>query len=1036
MADQNRKSKPDQNDTSEIARNVPDNPNATICCVNNQSLTFVARSEGDFEVTKTFMDMDVPVDKPATLSTDNTFEFIRKFAEGGFGEVWQGSQNSLGRTIAIKRLRKEIYLETKHDLTTQRFYEESFLREAIVTARLEHPNIVPIYDFGLDRDGKPLIAMKLVNGKPWGELIKADRPKGIDDFLLIHLPILISVCQAVAFAHSKGILHRDLKPSQVMVGEFNEVLLMDWGLALVYDETHITKGSVKGAGMVTLATKETSGNPAGTIAFMAPEQTLEHGEELGPWTDIYLLGGMLYFLLTGFPPHHSPESSAAFLHAKMGYVEPPGELVKNRPIPLDLAEIAMKAMAPEKEDRLKTVHDLIFALERFLVSANHRKQSRDLIREAEEQFEEAGSSYARIGQSLALVERAVGLWSANPSGAPLKQKIYKSFTELALKNHDLIMARTQVEQMAESPEKTLLTAKVASTLRRNKIQNISLRIFMIFTIVALLGVSILSASLNESQARASAAQEESDKKAQETAKAGRRAEALVYFLVDDLSRELSTLYRLDLLDKIATQAMAYYESTNTENAEMTQDDLLNRAKLYRIVGDIRSLQGRLEPAKVAYQSAQESFSTLLSKNSQDPEIVQSVAELNFKQAQALIVGQEIVQGETALSAAKSSMIDLKAIFSKSGSSSDNSQNNINELEASMQQLEALLVYAKGQGGVALQRQKLAEQSLQGILVDSQTPDLLRKSLIRLSVKRSFFHRELGDLAEAESALKVGWQQLDLLISSGIRDAGINHLEAELLLENAWIDFLYGRLQSAEGGLVRAAAMTKTLVAQDALNFNWKETRANVLNLLGFVYAQNKKLALAEEASTEGLALLRTMVELEPKDLRRTLQLVGALHGGAEVQDRSGKTSQGLTYLKEAETLLTSLNQQESPFVLWNVWLCENHLLQSKLLASSNQLADSREQLVAAKERLAKLNEVDFFALKILPLEISLQEATLFAKLDNAGAGKPALEKALSEMPKSTALARVIKSKAQALEALGRNDAAAPLKAELGARLAQ
>lgn len=1040
MSDQKPRTQPNHNDTSELARNVPDNPNATICCVNNISLQFVARSDADFTVTDTTAELDLPEAKPASLNSDNTFEFERKFAEGGFGEVWQGAQNSLGRTIAIKRLRDEIYKDTQHDPTVQRYYEESFLREAIVTARLEHPNIVPIYDFGLDSTGKPLIAMKLVKGRPWGEMIKANRKLGVDDFMMIHLPILISVCQAVAFAHSKGILHRDLKPSQVMVGEFNEVLLMDWGLALVFDHSITPLETCKGAKAVKLTTRETSGNPAGTISFMAPEQTLEHGDGLGTWTDIYLLGGILYYLLTGFPPHHSPESSAAFLHAKMGYVEPPLELVKGKPIPLDLAEIAMKAMAPEKEDRLKTVHEFIVALERFLVSADHRKQSRDLVEQAEEKFEEAGSSYARIGQSMALVERAIGLWPANPSGAQLKQSIYKRFTELALKNNDLIMAKTQVEQMEESPEKTLLTAKVASTLRRSKIQSIALRTFMVFTIAALLGVSILSASLNESQARAYAAQEESDKKATETAQARQKAEDLVYFLVEDLSRELAGLYRLDLLDKIATEAMSYYDQSKTQNVELTKDDLRNRAELYKIIGDIRSLQGRLDPAKAAYISAQETYKTLLESQKNDFDLIRSSAEVEFKLAQTLILGQEIQKGQEVITTAKGFLLSLQKNPEWAKKKTSETADRVAELEASILQLEGMLFLSKGQSAVAVERQQKAETELLDLLSTSQNGVQLKKSLVKLYTRQSLFLRENGRYSAAEQSLKKGWDQLDQLLGSIQRDPSLTHLEAELNLEKATIDFNFGRLASAQSSLERALMMTQALLKQDDLNFNWKETHSRVLMLLATVAQLRGNGPLALNSAKEGLEIMQYMIEKEPKDIRRTTDLANMQSVYGLILAKTGQPTEAFKYAEDSRTLFQSLLSSEESLTIWGIMSAENSLREVRLRIEAKDYSGAAQLLAEVEKTFPLISTSDFYSAKLTQAETTYLGALLRARQSNAAFSRPALEQALQQLPSGfslvTAPSHLLKVQAEILDGLDRKPEAAKIREELNARLSK
>src|SRR5690606_27022124 len=146
-----------------------------------------------------------------------------------------GVQHTLNRVIAIKRVRDDIYDKAREHSRSSSYCEIGFRHEALTTGALDHPNIVPVYDFGEDENGRPILAMKLVRGKPWDVIMWDDYNDPTSEFLSKHLQIFISVAQAVAFAHSRGVVHRDIKPSQVMVGEFGEVVLMDWGLALVYD---------------------------------------------------------------------------------------------------------------------------------------------------------------------------------------------------------------------------------------------------------------------------------------------------------------------------------------------------------------------------------------------------------------------------------------------------------------------------------------------------------------------------------------------------------------------------------------------------------------------------------------------------------------------------------------------------------------------------------------------------------------------------------------------------------------------------------
>ncbi len=205
------------------------------------------------------------------LNPEIEYDTTKEIGRGGFGEVWEAVQTSLDRVVAVKRLRRDRVQRADVSKGYVRFMEDAFRREAMTTACLEHPNIVPVHDLASDNEGKPLLAMKLVRGSQWDFLMRTDfNELPVEEFLAKHIPILLSVAQAVAFAHSRGIVHRDIKPGQVMVGEFGEVVLMDWGLAILYDAT-----ALKGSGQrlsAMLAREPTSAtSPAGTLAFMAPE---------------------------------------------------------------------------------------------------------------------------------------------------------------------------------------------------------------------------------------------------------------------------------------------------------------------------------------------------------------------------------------------------------------------------------------------------------------------------------------------------------------------------------------------------------------------------------------------------------------------------------------------------------------------------------------------------------------------------------------------------------------------------------------------
>lgn len=334
----------------------------------------------DFEHDATIRGIGAPLPRRKRPPQPQAFDLEELIAVGGFGEVWRGRQVSLGRPVALKRLRRDIIRRLQFDVGSLKRYEEAFSNEAIIAASLEHPNIVPIHELGIDEEGYPLLAMKLVRGKPWSRLIREEFNQPVKDFLARHLPILASVTQAVAFAHSRGVIHRDIKPSQIMVGEFGEVQLMDWGLALRLDD--MTRGAAANAphAASTPGIYQASLSTCGTIAFMAPEQATRAIADLSERTDVYLLGATLYYLLTGKPPRTAETSREALRLAIEGLIVPPAEMVAGREVPEQLATLAMSALEKDPAARPPTVEDFLAQLREAIMGRREdRRRSSGFI---------------------------------------------------------------------------------------------------------------------------------------------------------------------------------------------------------------------------------------------------------------------------------------------------------------------------------------------------------------------------------------------------------------------------------------------------------------------------------------------------------------------------------------------------------------------------------------------------------------------------------------------------------------------------------
>mgnify|MGYP005849604097 CR=1 FL=1 len=372
---------------------------------------------------------------------------------GGFGEVWEAEQRSLGRVVALKRLRPDLAAKGAEDPDKLAELEHGFRLEGRAIASLDHPNIVPIHDMGLDEDGHPLLAMKLVRGATWSDKIRSDsQDLSPAEFLARHLPILVAVGQAVAFAHSKGIIHRDLKPSQVIVGEFGEVTLMDWGLAVMVGEKPATDGSVA----PTLAE---ASSPAGTVAYMAPEQTEPDARRIGAWTDVYLLGGILYNLLTLSTPH-TGGSVQAFLQATRGKYVAVREAAPGRDVPAELEALVTRALQPAPEDRVPSAAAFVAALSDYLTGANRRREAAQQLEFVRASLNERERSYHALGRALERLAEVLRLDPDNAAAAALHRTVAADLAEAALRNGDLTLARAQAERLPDCGERASLLGRI------------------------------------------------------------------------------------------------------------------------------------------------------------------------------------------------------------------------------------------------------------------------------------------------------------------------------------------------------------------------------------------------------------------------------------------------------------------------------------------------------------------------------------------------------------------------------------------------
>ncbi len=418
---------------------------------------------------------------------DERHRLVKLIGRGGCGEVWEAVQVQLDRPVAVKRLREDRFGGSGGDESRQemlRFFRE----EALIAARLDHPNIVPVYDYSRNAAGTPELSMKLVRGQPWDKILKRDREEvPYDDFLPRHVAILAAVANSVAFAHSRNIIHRDIKPSQVMVGEYGEVLLMDWGLAVVFgEETGSGRGDSGQAGPMVLPTLATASSPAGTPAYMAPEQTLESAAGIGPWTDVYLLGGCLYCILVGTGPYGDSPSHEAFLRAAEAAVRDPREVNPTLPIPDELANLAMESLKREPRDRIESAALFVQRLEDWISGASRRRESERMTAQIAGELSESRDRYSEYVALLNRIQQAAGLWPGNPSVPELRGRVLGEYAELALSKGDLLLAQTEAELLPDSAQREELCRRIeeARTQRARVRRTLRIAVASVFALVA------------------------------------------------------------------------------------------------------------------------------------------------------------------------------------------------------------------------------------------------------------------------------------------------------------------------------------------------------------------------------------------------------------------------------------------------------------------------------------------------------------------------------------------------------------------------
>jgi serine/threonine-protein kinase len=297
-------------------------------------------------------------DRQLSQYYSNSFTRYTNFeplAKGGSAILQTCRDSNLGRTVVMKTLHPH--------LAQSEYMRARFLREARVTAQLQHPATVPVYEIGQDLEGRLYFTMKKVEGETLREILDKQSLGDSQAFVTYNLDrmlgTIIQVCNALSYAHDHGVVHRDVKPENILIGSYGEVILLDWGVAKVWANDDPELKEVEHEILTDV------GQRPGTPLYMSPEQIRGGGDSIDARTDVYGIGAVLYEVLTLKEPHRGESISETFEMILKEATIPPDKRNPKRQVPQRLSAIAMKALEKDPAKRYQTMQELIDDLRDF-----------------------------------------------------------------------------------------------------------------------------------------------------------------------------------------------------------------------------------------------------------------------------------------------------------------------------------------------------------------------------------------------------------------------------------------------------------------------------------------------------------------------------------------------------------------------------------------------------------------------------------------------------------------------------------------------
>ncbi len=863
------------------------------------------------------------------------YRILSELGQGGMGVVLRARQASLRRDVALKKLHPGLLLGNYSDHA-----RANFLAEALINAQLEHPNIVPVHDLVDDGPNSQALVMKQVVGQSWSELLERE----LDFDLERHLGILLQVCNAVAFAHNRNIVHNDLKPSNVMLGDFGEVLVMDWGLALSLDaeppEGLRARSAVEGV--------------FGTPSYMPPELANGDGPAIGPWTDVFLLGAILYRVLSGNPPFRSDTFVQSILRAARAEFPPLADSW-----PEELRAICTRALAAEPEARFRSVAEFQQALQDHL---RHR-QSLTLSQEARERLEalttqvpEGGSLaeaernriYAGFAETIAAFGQARKLWTGNPGAARGELEARLCFARTALCQRDLGLAEAQLDQIPGegAQDQRVLRGRLATARRAEaRERQVKRRLIGGLALAIALIVVGLSVGLVVLDRQAAEVQRQNDYAAERGEVAEDALNTLVLEVQERLVDELGDQRAHQLAREILSGAREGWERLRDTDVAAEQIGLGTNLARLRLAKLLLDIDGEVDAALREYQAAIDGLAALLQEHrTPDVELLYAEALLGsggcYTERGELLQARNVIEGclKVVSTLATPAARELEASARTELAWVLDSQL---ESEQAAQLLELAVVYRRAQLASDPEDERLQRRCAEAVFALAGTADLLDRydqaealCAEALGIRRGLCAVPYPTAADLRRLLRA------VLLGQNLATSRGEHGKARALSDEAlqWARDLYRREpenrqagQDLFDALVRAARLEMDhgelrqaeSLSQEALELQDQSVErsptsaaagaelADVLRTQAYILAFQLQYDAADEVLARAAALLRPRVARDPSQRLMRLRLIDIQVQRSRITAQRGSQAAAVGQLESCLNELAKL-QEECP----------------------------------------------------------------------------------------------------------------------------